>query len=55
MSGVSPVSQSVETLGQIMQMASAETIDMAKKQMEYAVKLAVGREQGKGQSFDAVA
>ncbi len=55
MSAVSSVAQSVEALGQIMQMASAKTVEQAKKQMEYAVTMAVGVEQGKGEQFDALA
>jgi hypothetical protein len=54
MSGVSAagVSQSVNALNQIMEMATQESLDMAKKLMKVAVQESVGAEQGKGGSVD---
>lgn len=54
MDAVSASAQSAEVLSQILQMANAKSINMAKKLMELSVRTAVGAEFGKGGNFDAV-
>lgn len=55
MDGVSSVSQSINAVNDMLQMAQAQTIKTAEKMMKVSVEMAVGLEQGKGQLLDLVA
>ncbi len=57
MDGVSAqsVAQSVEALNEVMQQASAKSIDMAEKLVKVALEMSLGKEPGKGANIDTYA
>jgi hypothetical protein len=55
MDAVSAVSGSVQAMNQVMQYAAKASTDMADKLVKLSVEMAVGKEAGKGELFDAVA
>ncbi|MBD3319891.1 MAG: hypothetical protein GF350_02230 [Chitinivibrionales bacterium] len=52
MDGVSSVSQSVEAVSRILQMANQESIEMAEKMVKVSVEMALSQEPGKGANLD---
>lgn len=55
MDGISRVGQSIEAVSQVLELATAESTELAKKMVAVSVEMALGSEVGKGQLFDAVA
>lgn len=55
MDGISQVGQSIEAVSRILEFATEKSTELAKKMVNVSVEMAVGRESGKGASFDAVA
>ncbi len=52
MDGISNVTQSVDAVNQIMQVAQAKAIQTAEKMMKVNVAMTLGQEMGKGNLID---
>jgi len=54
MDGTTIVSQSIEAVNQVLQIATKENTDQAVKLMKVTVEAALGREVGKGNAVDTL-
>lgn len=55
MDSISSVTQSIDAVNQMMQVAQAKSIQTAEKMMKVSVAMTLGQETGKGNLIDLVA